>query len=284
MLVADALAELAQVDGEVAHQLVLGVLADRRGDLLARHRGQRLGAPRAVRAQAGLDGPEARHAGRLAQRREPARAEVDRVQRQAEGGAVLEARALEVGRGRRLGRQRGRVRLDRVLGDADVPRAGGDDAAAARISSGSAHSSGADDHDRAARVVQQAGRDAAQHRGGERRAAAAAGHDHARVELVGGLDEGGEERAAASARRAARRRSRRRGPARRPRRPALGGLAPRPRRAPGPSRAPCRSGSASRAAGAASSKLVQAVATTAGPCWSTAPARSIAALAWADPS
>ena len=64
----------------MAHQLVPGVLADRRGDLLACHRGQRVGAPRAVRAQAGLDGPEARHAGRLAQRREPARAEVDRVQ------------------------------------------------------------------------------------------------------------------------------------------------------------------------------------------------------------
>ena len=79
---------------------------------------------------------------------------------------------------------------------------------------------GADDHDRPARVVQQAGRDAAQHGGAQRRAAAAAGHDRRarRARRRGGSAR--RRTGPSSARRAALRRSRRRGPARRPRRPA----------------------------------------------------------------
>ena len=215
-----------------------------------------------VGAQAGLDGAEAGHAGRLAQRREPARAEVDRVQGEAEGGAVLEARALEVGRGRRLGRAASpRTARSRPRRCGRAVRGRRRDAAAARISSVSAI---AHDQHRPARVVEQAGRDAAQHRGAERRAAAAAGHDRARVELVGELDQGGEERAGRGARRAARRRSRRRGPARRPRRPAPRRSRGPPRRAPDVPSRTMSPGSASRAAGAAPSKVVQAVATTAG--------------------
>src|SRR3712207_6966767 len=47
-----------------------------------RHGHERLGGEGAVGAEARFDGSEPRHARRLAERREPARAEVDRVQRQ----------------------------------------------------------------------------------------------------------------------------------------------------------------------------------------------------------
>ena len=111
----------------MAHQLVLGVLADGAGDRLGRHGGQLLGRERAVGAQAGLDGPEARHARRclrsVGNQPEP---KLIAFKRQRERRALLQARAFEVGRGRRLGGQRGGVRLDRLLDDADVPRAGRD--------------------------------------------------------------------------------------------------------------------------------------------------------------
>ena len=60
--------------------------------------------------------------GGLAQRREPARAEVDRVQREAERGALLQ-RAVEVRRGRRDRRERLRVGLDRLVDHAHESRA-----------------------------------------------------------------------------------------------------------------------------------------------------------------
>ncbi len=218
----------------MAHQLVLGVLADRRRDLLACHGRQLVSRPRPVRAQAGLDGAEAGHAGRLAQRREPARAEVDRVQRQAEGGAVLQARALEVGRGRRLGGQRGRVRLDRVVGDADVPRAGGDRGRGRADLGRQAHSScrarrapagacGAAGRSRRCRARR---RGAPSGRGCRRRSCSRRAPRRPRS--------GRRRTGRSTARRAARRRSRRRGPARRPRRPAPPRPRGSPRRAPRP--------------------------------------------------
>ena len=71
------------------------------GDLLARDCAQLGRRPRPVRAQPRLDRPEAGQPGRLAQRREPAGAEVDRVQLQRERGARLLVGALQVGRRRR---------------------------------------------------------------------------------------------------------------------------------------------------------------------------------------
>ena len=98
------------------------------------------------------------------------------------------------GAGGDCGGQRRRVRLDRLLDDPHVPRPVGDPrrggADARQSASACTTSTGAP------RVVQQARRDAAEHGGGEGRAAAAAGHDRARVELVGGLQQGGEVRAA----------------------------------------------------------------------------------------
>ena len=82
--------------------------------------------PRPVRAQAGLDRAKAGHARALAQRREPARAEVDRVELERERGAGLVAGAGQVGRGRRYGAGASRVRLDRLRADADAGRRAGD--------------------------------------------------------------------------------------------------------------------------------------------------------------
>src|ERR687896_985364 len=65
-------------------------------------------------------------------------------------------------------------------------------AAAARIASGSGI---VHDQHRPAGMVQDAGRDTAEHGGGDRGAAAAACDDHAGVELVRRLQQGGEERA-----------------------------------------------------------------------------------------
>jgi hypothetical protein len=143
LLIADALAELAQVGGEQRHQLVLGVLSHHGGDVLGRRRGERGGGERPVRAQPGLDGAKAGHAGRLAQRREPARPEVDRVELEQEGGARLVAGALEVGRRGRLGGQRRGVGLDRVLDDPDRPRALRHPRAALPDRRGQAHRRGA---------------------------------------------------------------------------------------------------------------------------------------------
>ena len=107
MLLRDLGAEFPQMALEVAHQHVLGVLAE----ASARSRSRvivvsssAVHGPR--RAQARLDRPEARQPVRLAQRREPAGAEVDRVELQAERGARLVVGAVEVGRRRRLGGQR----------------------------------------------------------------------------------------------------------------------------------------------------------------------------------
>ena len=85
-------------------------------------------------AQPGLDRAEARDAGRLAERRKPARAEVDRVELQAERGAGLVVGALEVGRGRRL---RGSVRAYASIASSSIRTARGaaTRALAARISS-----------------------------------------------------------------------------------------------------------------------------------------------------
>ena len=71
-----------------------------------------------MRAQPRLDRAEARQPGRLAQRGEPARAEVDRVELDPERGPVLVGGAgREVRRGRRGGRQRARVGRDGLLDD-----------------------------------------------------------------------------------------------------------------------------------------------------------------------
>ena len=121
----DALAELAQRAREQRHQLVGRVLAEGgrdRGRLDRRQLGRR---PRPAGAQGGLDRAEAREPAGLAQGREPAGAEVDRVERERERGALLEAGAHEVGRGRRLGLERARVRLDRGVHDPDARRAAG---------------------------------------------------------------------------------------------------------------------------------------------------------------
>ena len=93
--------------------------------------------PRPAGAQPGLDRAEAREARGLAQRREPAGAEVDRVERERERGALLQRRALDVRRRRRLGRQRARVVPDRGLDDAHVLRCAATRPQAERISSSS---------------------------------------------------------------------------------------------------------------------------------------------------
>jgi hypothetical protein len=83
-------AERARVE---RHQLVLGILVERRGELARLEHAQLRCGPRAVRGeavpQAERDRPVARAPVALAQRREPARPEVDRVERQVEGGAQL---------------------------------------------------------------------------------------------------------------------------------------------------------------------------------------------------
>ena len=72
----------------------VGVLAaERRGRLGGLHAGQLRGGPGPARLQPGLDRAEAGEPGRLAQRREPAGAEVDRVELELEGGPVLVGRA-----------------------------------------------------------------------------------------------------------------------------------------------------------------------------------------------
>ena len=127
MPVAHVRAELAQRPGEQSHQLVPGVLAAERG----RRRGgidprERLGIPGPARLQARLDGAEAGEPRRLAQRREPARAEVDGVELQPEGGALLVRCARgEVGRRRRLRRQRPRIRRNGRVHDPDLARRAG---------------------------------------------------------------------------------------------------------------------------------------------------------------
>jgi hypothetical protein len=78
--------------------------------------------PRPVAAQRRLDGAEAGEPRRLAQRREPAGAEVDRVQLQAEGRSQLGVDApLDLGRRHRRRRlERRCIAVERVLDDAHV--------------------------------------------------------------------------------------------------------------------------------------------------------------------
>src|SRR5579875_1269684 len=129
-------AEVAQRVGEQRHQLVTGALAEDAGDRRRLDRrqlgGRRRPAALAVRPPRGRDRPVAgsrRRAG-LAQRRKPARAEVDRVEAQPERGAL---RATP--RGRRLVRvagadggevERARVRDERRLVYPHAPGAPGD--------------------------------------------------------------------------------------------------------------------------------------------------------------
>jgi hypothetical protein len=104
-----ALAELPQVALEVPDQLMSWVLAEGARDLGAADRRQRRGGPWSVPPQTGLDGAEARQPGRLAQCREPAGAEVDRVELDRERRSRLIAGACKVGSGRRFGGQRPRI-------------------------------------------------------------------------------------------------------------------------------------------------------------------------------
>ena len=104
-------AELAQRLREQGHQLVIGALAERVGDLLGAHRAQLRRRPRSMRAEAigerPRDGEVARRAAALAQRGKPSRAEVQRVERQEVRGDLarraFEVVAQRVDRGRRAG-------------------------------------------------------------------------------------------------------------------------------------------------------------------------------------
>ena len=89
------------------HQLVLGVLAERGGDLARRHRGQLAARPRPVARAARLDGAEAGQPGGLRSVGNQPRAEVDRVELQANAARRLVAGAVEVGR--RAATRRGSV-------------------------------------------------------------------------------------------------------------------------------------------------------------------------------
>jgi hypothetical protein len=71
VVVADALAELAQGGLEMAHELMLRILAERGGDLVAPDRGEPVRGPGPVRAHTGLDRAKAGEARGLAQRRKP---------------------------------------------------------------------------------------------------------------------------------------------------------------------------------------------------------------------
>jgi hypothetical protein len=127
----DALAQCPQRVGPQAHELVPGVLAGHRGDLRVLDRRQLARGPRPTvdeaLAQRRGQGAVARQAGALAQGGEPARAEVDRVEREVERRPGFERAEDEVqlgvqrvaGRG---GRETVRVGLDRLV--ADPHRAG----------------------------------------------------------------------------------------------------------------------------------------------------------------
>ena len=129
VLVHDARAEVVERVGEQCHQLVVGVLAERRGDRRRVERAQLGGGPCAVLreavAQAERDRPVARAFVALAQRREPAGAEVDRVEREVKRGALLGRPVDQVVVRVRLGwsGQCRRVRRDRVGIDPHVGRA-----------------------------------------------------------------------------------------------------------------------------------------------------------------
>ena len=128
MLVEDVLAQLAQRAGEERHQLVLGVLAAERRARPRRRRAASSSSARPwpARPQPGLDRAETGEAGRLAQRGEPARAEVDRVELQAERRALLVGRARGRGRARAASRPAACARRPRRrLHDAHVARARG---------------------------------------------------------------------------------------------------------------------------------------------------------------
>src|SRR5262249_39307870 len=122
--------------GELPHQRVVGVLAEGGGDRAGIETGQLRRGPGAALAEAagetGGDGEEAAVAGALADRRPPAGAEVDRVEADREGGALLAAgagdRRRRVGAllgGSRRGLELRRVGVNRPLLDVDVAGAAG---------------------------------------------------------------------------------------------------------------------------------------------------------------
>ena len=130
----DALAQRAQRVGPQPHELVAGVLAGDGGDLGVLDRGQLARAPGPAvdeaLAQRGGQRAVAGQARALAQRGEPARAEVDRVEGQEKGRAGLERAEHEVQLGVEPGAgggqlQRARVGPDGLLADAHGARASG---------------------------------------------------------------------------------------------------------------------------------------------------------------
>ena len=100
----DVAPEVAQRAREQRHQLVVGVLAERVRDLAGVDRGELGGGPRPVcgeaLADAGRDRVVAGAPVALSQRREPARAEVDRVERQPERGRSSRVPSIRWARGR----------------------------------------------------------------------------------------------------------------------------------------------------------------------------------------
>ncbi len=101
-LVEQARPQVAQRQREQLHQLVLGVLVQDLGDGGGLDRRKLRGGGRAGAFAVGSprrrDRPEAGTAGRLAQRRKPARAEVDRVERQPVGGELGAGRGVVAAR------------------------------------------------------------------------------------------------------------------------------------------------------------------------------------------
>jgi hypothetical protein len=117
---AEEAAQLSQGLGVEAHQRVLRRLAEHPRHLGGLEAPQRGVVPGAVLGERRLDRAVARQAGALAQRREPARAEVDRVELEdVVGAGRLRGVELRVRRG-----------LERVQVDRDEARALGDRAAA----------------------------------------------------------------------------------------------------------------------------------------------------------
>ena len=266
MVVADALAQLAQVDGEVADQLVLGVLAD------GARRSPRASSPRARRR---VHGPCARRPASTVRKPDMPGA-LRSVGNQPEPKLIAlsvrlnaarcsSVRALEVGRGRGLGgaacRRTARSPRRRCGRAGPAPRRARR-RRGCRSGSGifPARSAPAGGCGGAAPVETLPSTVAA-----SRERPRLPSDDRPRVDLVGEVDAARRRTGRRRARRAARRRSPRRAPARHPRRRAPRRCRGWPRRGSSTEPRTTSPGSASSAEGAASSNEVQAVATMAGP-------------------
>jgi hypothetical protein len=135
VLGADVPAEIAQRARKQCHQLVSAVLTERRRDGLRFDLRQLRRTPRTLCLES-LPEPDrnrevARAASSLAERRKPARAEVDGVQREPECGQLLAVAAGQMRLGISGGRggvqqQAGGISVDRVVLDPDLRRPLGD--------------------------------------------------------------------------------------------------------------------------------------------------------------